>query len=106
MARDLDNKDLLLFMAQKKSPGVCAVVELVGCVLGFSGIGMMLGGSVGLGIVALFGYWLWLGFWTCVGLGTLGLGFFAIPLWWLLATISAAQSAQSYNANLLRVLVR
>ncbi len=66
----------------------------------------MLAGRPGLGLVCLFGYWLWLGVWVCVGAGTLGLGLVAIPMWWLVAMISALQSAQRSNTLLLLRLVR
>lgn len=103
---DLDQRELLLYMNQQKSPGACAVVEFIGCLFGFSGIGIMYAGNVGLGIVCLLLYWGWLVFWGCSGAFTFGLGLLPIPLWWLLATISAAQTAQAHNARLLRKLSR
>ena len=105
---DLDGKDLLIYLSEKKSPGLCGVVELLATLFGFSGIGVMLAGNVGMGLAFLFGYWFWLGFWACLGFVTLGIGFLpavvAVPLWWIMTVIVAINSAQSHNRMLIRRL--
>lgn len=105
-SRELGNAELLIFLSQKKSPGLCALVELLGNFFGFSGLGIMLAGNVGLGIVVLVGYWFWLTACVCMGIVTFGLGFGLVPIWWLVTTISALQTANTYNATLVRTLLR
>ena len=104
-SRELGATELLIFMSQKKSPGMCAAVEIFGSFLGFSGIGIMLSGSVGLGIVVMVTYWFWLCFCACAGVATFGLALGLIPLWWLITGISAFQAATTYNNVLVRSLI-
>jgi hypothetical protein len=81
-----------------KSPGVAAVLEVVGGALcGTFGVGHVYAGRVGLGLLIMFGCWFV--FFINILLCEAVIGFLTLPLSWLAAMIvcpiSAAHSARS-----------
>jgi TM2 domain-containing membrane protein YozV len=102
----LDERSLLIYLNQQKSPGTCAAVEVAGTLFGVSGIGHVMAGRLIGGLFLTLCYWALLSYVFCGGATMLGSwALYLIPLWWVLTGISAAQSARATNRALVAQLL-
>lgn len=102
----LDHHQLLQYQSMKKSPPLCALVELVGLFFGLGGLGVMVAGKVWLGVANLLGYWALLAVVFVISFGAGGF-LIGVPLWFIwvaISVVSAAQLAGKHNRELVERL--
>ena len=95
-----DLRTEFMFMNRKKNPAIYAVIEVIGCLFGFSGIGSMVAGNAGQGVAMMFAYWVVLPAGILLGVMSCGAGVVVIPLYIAFAANAATQVATSSNQKL------